>query len=126
MLFNILTKIGEPKDNKKRYLLAAARAIDSLRLAGSKPADQVMAFPRTGETAIPLAVKRAQVFEAMAMSDPQITKHQKHKAAGVSSVSVGNASISYSKSITGLADLLASSEAQMLLRPWLSSWAVFK
>ena len=115
--------------HKAQALATATRHIDMQRLRGRKTDDtQPLAFPRAiywrgawnADTTVPEAVKAAACEEALA-----ILSHDTQRAArqreGLTSVSIGDASESYSAEAlarTQSGELL-SPQAKLLLRPWL-------
>jgi len=115
--------------HKAQALATATRHIDMQRLRGRKTDDaQPLAFPRViywrgawnADTTVPEAVKAAACEEALA-----ILSHDTQRAArqreGLTSVSIGDASESYSAEAlarTQSGELL-SPQAKLLLRPWL-------
>jgi len=115
--------------HKTQALATATRHIDMQRLRGRKTDDtQPLAFPRAiywrgawnADTTVPEAVKAAACEEALA-----ILSHDTQRAArqreGLTSVSIGDASESYSAEAlarTQSGELL-SPQAKLLLRPWL-------
>ena len=115
--------------HKAQALATATRHIDMQRLRGRKTDDaQPLAFPRAiywrgawnADTTVPEAVKAATCEEALA-----ILSHDTQRAArqreGLTSVSIGDASESYSAEAlarTQSGELL-SPQAKLLLRPWL-------
>lgn len=115
--------------HKAQALATATRSIDVQRLRGRKTDDsQPLAFPRAiywrgawnADTAVPEAVKAATCEEALAIlsQDAQRAARQRE---GLTSVSIGDASESYSAEAlarTQSGELL-SPQAKLLLRPWL-------
>ena len=115
--------------HKAQALATATRSIDVQRLRGRKTDDaQPLAFPRAiywrgawnADTTVPEAVKAAACEEALA-----ILSHDTQRAArqreGLTSVSIGDASESYSAEAlarTQSGELL-SPQAKPFLRPWL-------
>jgi hypothetical protein len=114
---------------KEQALITATRAIDMQRLRGRKADDaQPLAFPRAiywhgswcAETEVEDAVKYAQCEEALAI----LTQDQQRAARqrdGLTSVSIGDASESYTTEALGRAQSggLLSAQAKLLLRRWL-------
>ena len=110
-------------EQKERYLITAARRIDTLMLKGRKAVtSQVMAFPRVyGYLPQPQSlvnIKYAQILEALALSDTQATSRRKLQEQGVKSISVGSASESYGDTAGG--GQLLSPAASSLLRPYIA------
>ena len=117
------------EQHKAQALATDTRSIDMQRLRGRKTDDaQPLAFPRViywrgawnADTTVPEAVKAAACEEALA-----ILSHDTQRAArqreGLTSVSIGDASESYSAEAlarTQSGELL-SPQAKLLLRPWL-------
>lgn len=108
------------EDKKEFNLRRAAWNIDALPLNSYKSSIyQDMQFPRGLEKEIPEQVKLAQALEALALSDVQSAQRRQLRTDGITSVTLGSASESYSGSI-GRADIsLISNEACKLLRRWL-------
>ncbi len=115
------------EDKKEFNLRRAAWNIDALPLNSYKSSIyQDMQFPRGLEKEVPEQVKLAQVLEALALSNVQSAQRRQLRADGITSVTLGSASESYSGSI-GRADLsLISSEAYKLLRRWLRGSVVIR
>jgi hypothetical protein len=115
--------------HKAQALATATRHIDMQRLRGRKTDDaQPLAFPRAvywrgawnAETEIPEAVTAATCEEALAILS-QDTQRAERQREGLTSVSIGDASESYSAEAlarTQSGELL-SAQAKLLLRPWL-------
>lgn len=119
---------GLTDDDKQALLNKAYSVINSLPLRGCKSSvDQEGAFPRCGDTVVPLRVKYAEVELALALNDDELTtavQEYKRKADyGISSYSIGNFSetlLSYAGSSVQLEYGLISTEAQRYLLPWLN------
>ena len=114
---------------KAQALATATRSIDMQRLRGRKADDsQPLAFPRaiywrgvwSTEDAVPEAVKAATCEEALAILS-QDTQRAERQRAGLTGVSIGDASESYSAEALARAQSgeLLSAQARMLIRPWL-------
>jgi len=115
--------------HKAQALATATRHIDMQRLRGRKTDDsQPLAFPRAvywlgawnADTEVPEAVKAAACEEALAILS-QDTQRAARQREGLTSVSIGDASESYSAEAlarTQSGELL-SPQAKLLLRPWL-------
>ena len=115
--------------HKTQALATATRHIDMQRLRGRKTDDtQPLAFPRAiywrgawnADTTVPEAVKAAACEEALAILS-QDTQRAARQREGLTSVSIGDASESYSAEAlarTQSGELL-SPQAKLLLRPWL-------
>lgn len=111
-----LWEILEPYQ-KARFLVTAARSIDSLALSGDPLSpEQPLAFPRSPQQEVPAQVKAAQALEALALADPQAATRRELRAQGVAAVTLGKASESYAPPAGGA---LCSTRALRLLRPWL-------
>lgn len=115
--------------HKEQALLTAARNIDMQRLRGRKADDsQPLAFPRAiywrgswcAETEVEDAVKYAQCEEALAILSQDADRAARQRA-GLASVSIGDASESYTTEALGRAQSggLLSAQARLLLRRWL-------
>ena len=109
------------EDEKEAYLKTAAWHINVLRFAGRKHSIfQDMAFPRGSRRGVPDAVKRAQALEALSLTDTQANTRRSLQRQGVTSISLGKASESYTGAgLSDAAEILSSAEALALLRPWL-------
>lgn len=115
-------------EDKQALLNKSYLIINYLPLRGYKTStEQLGAFPRNGDTEVPLVVKYAEVELALAYTDDEVvlaTKEYQQKAAyGIQSYRVGNFSetlLEYSGSSYAMKYGLASTEAERLLSPWLS------
>lgn len=117
---------GSTDADKKVYLANATTRIDTMRYKGKKAtADQVLAFPRYGQTEVPEAVKMACALEAASttLSLSQTSSREALQAAGVSSVSVGNASETYGGEKVTALGAFSSRLAQSLLRKYMAGVA---
>lgn len=114
---------------KEQALITATRAIDMQRLRGRKADDsQPLAFPRAiywhgswcAETEVEDAVKYAQCEEALAILSQDADRAARQRD-GLTSVSIGDASESYTTEALGRAQSggLLSAQARLLLRRWL-------
>lgn len=123
---------------KERALMSATLQIDALAsysggFRGQKAdPDQPLEFPRSPDTVVPDAIKRACCLEALALLDQtqNTTASARAKAIqqGVTSVSIGDASESYAKSSeirTGIKAYLLSDMAIALVRPYLALQGVY-
>ncbi|MEA4884262.1 MAG: DnaT-like ssDNA-binding protein [Clostridia bacterium] len=115
--------------HKTQALITATRTIDMQRLRGRPTSDaQPLAFPRavywrgawSAETEVPEAVKAATCEEALAILS-QDTQRATRQRDGLTAVSIGDASESYSAEVLARAQSggLLSAQAKMLIRPWL-------
>lgn len=115
-------------DDKKEFnLRRAAWNIDALPLNSYKSSIyQDMQFPRGLEKEIPEQVKLAQALEALALSDVQSAQRRQLKADGITSVTLGSASESYSGNSSRADISLISGEAYKLLRRWIKGSVVIR
>ena len=114
-------------DEEKECLLCkAAMKIDLLPLTGRKKSVfQTMAFPRDHQTEVPENVKAAQAEEALAGLDSEMIKRRELQIQWGLSVSLGQVSESYGDvAAAGSMSGLYSSEAYLLLRPYIAGSAV--
>lgn len=114
-------------DKKELNLRRAAWNIDALPLNSYKSSIyQNMQFPRGFEKEVPEQVKLAQALEALMLSDIQSAQRRQLRVDGITSVTLGSASESYSNN-SGRADIsLISGEAYKLLRRWLRGSVVIR
>lgn len=114
------------EDERKQYLILAALHIDNLMLSSRKhSSEQAMQFPRGQNTEVPRAVMLAQVLEALTLSDTQAMQRASLREQGVTSITLGNTSESYSDgSASGNALRLKSNIAMSLMRPYILGSAV--
>ena len=129
---------GAQASDKERALLSATVHIDALSslgggFRGCKATDgQLQEFPRSPDTVVPEAVKRACCHEALAILEQSRDKTAQGREQairqGVASVSIGGVSESYVKlsdQQSGLRGRLLSDMAMALIRPYLAVQGVF-
>lgn len=113
---------GLPDEEKEYQLRQAVLRIERMPFSGRKKSVmQFLSFPREGQNEIPYQVKAAQALEAAAALDNEAESRLSMQAQGVSSVTVGQVSESYSG--TGkMSNMqgLKSQEAFALLRRYLA------
>lgn len=116
--------------DKSQALITATRRIDAQPLRGRRRSEtQDLAFPRAiywqgrwrSEPDPPRAVLEACCEEALALLNSDSSEHAARAGAGVQSISIGDASITYSSAAVASASSggLSSPQAMALLRPWL-------
>lgn len=116
------------EEDKAVLLNVAHDVIDSLPLTGRKTCmNQVDAFPRCPDKAVPTVVLNAECELALALSDEannaSLEEYRKMVEYGIQSYSIGNFSetlLTYNKSSLELQYGLNSAKAKRLLTPWLS------
>lgn len=123
---------------KERALMSATLQIDALSSYGggfrgqkTEP-DQPLEFPRSSDADIPEAIKRACCHEALSLLEQvqsaTASKRAKAIQQGVTSISIGDSSESYSKASecqSGIRRYLLSDMAIALIRPYLALQGVF-
>lgn len=120
---------GLADDDKEVLLQRSFEAIESLPFAGRKSdPSQPNAFPRCPYEEVPIAIKNAQVENAVALSDDSTSEdatfYEKLWQYGVSSYSIGDLSEhtgsgSWGRSSNSVSGL-ASARAIKLLQPYVS------
>lgn len=112
-------------ETQEYYLREAAERIDLLPLTGRKKSMmQYMAFPRDYQSNVPYQVKSAQVAEALVAIDDERSERQELQAQGVTSVTLGQVSESYSGNGSNFTSLgLKSEKAYHLLRRYIAGSA---
>lgn len=86
--------LNSDKDKKEQALAFATVKINNLNFIGDKKVvSQKLEFPRNFEPELPLEIQYAVCEEAIYLLDNSI--HFKNKQYGISSVSIGNSSVSY-------------------------------
>lgn len=112
------TELSE--EDKQVLLLQASSALEQLPIIGRKSSRvQSLAFPRWPMTEVPMAVKHAQIEEAVARGDGQSLQEHAETAGrlrrGVRSFSIGNFSESYRVN-RSIDPVLVSEKAATLLQ----------
>lgn len=118
--------------DKAQALITATRRIDAQPLRGRRRSgSQLLAFPRAiywqgrwhSEPDPPRAVCEACCEEALALLSGDSSEHAARAGAGIQSISIGDASITYSPAAVAAASSggLMSPQAMALLRPWIES-----
>lgn len=85
-------------DARLAALVTATRAIDQLKLKGSKPEGQENQFPRQGQTEIPVAIKLATAELAYSYLDG-IDPHFEYESLAMISQQYSNVRSSYDRSV---------------------------
>lgn len=100
---------------KEQALIFASVKVNNFNFIGNKKsASQKLEFPRDFYPELPSDIQFAVCEEALAISEN--SSHAKNKRLGISSVSIGNSSVSYfDKNNTGI---LLSQEALALVSKW--------
>lgn len=120
---------GMSDEDKTVCLMRSLDAIESLPYVGHKmSATQLLAFPRCPQTEVPENVKRAQIENALCMSDTSNDEdsalYDKLWRYGIESYTIGNlreTSVdgTWGRSRAGGAHGLASAKAYALLTPYM-------
>ncbi len=108
---------------QEKLLTGAAERIDLLSLSGKKKSImQYMEFPRNYQNEVPYQVKCAQAAEAVCVLDTEAENRRMMQEQGVTSVTLGKVSESYSGTAAGSTALhgLHSSAAYALLRRYIA------
>lgn len=110
-------------EQKEKLLRDAALRIDLLNFTGRKKSVmQYMEFPRNYQNEVPYQVKYAQAAEAVCVLDTEAENRRMMQEQGVTSVTLGKVSESYSGTAAGSTALhgLHSSAAYALLRRYIA------
>lgn len=102
---------------KEQALIFATLKINSKHFVGSKlNTEQPLEFPRDFYPRIPTEIQYAVCEEALAIAENSV--HTKNKELGISSMSLGASSISYSSSPSH--DIIISPQASAFLSKWIA------
>ena len=102
---------------KEQALIFATLKINSKHFVGSKlSAEQPLEFPRDFYPQIPAEIQYAVCEEAFVIAENSV--HSKNKELGISSITLGSSSISYS--ISAACDIILSQQASAFLSKWLA------
>lgn len=111
---------GLSDDDKAAFLMQSVDALDTLPYLYRKTDyAQPNAFPRRGEATVPVAVKNAQIENALKLSaEEDESAYEKMALHGVKSYSIGNLSEQLSPGATRSG--IVSLKALQLLKPFMS------
>jgi len=115
-----------PNQDKEVHLRNATYRIDCLHFSGYKhKPNQPLQFPRGMSTDIPLKVKLATAEEALAATDTELLRRISMRQQGITSITLGSASESYSSSVADSYNCpLLSQTAYSYLRQYMVGSAV--
>lgn len=109
--------LSTEKDKKEQALAFATVKINNLNFIGNKKVvSQKLEFPRNFEPELPVEIQYAVCEEALSLLDNS-SIHSKNKQYGISSVSIGNSSVSYFEKNNERG--LLSSEALNFVSKWI-------
>lgn len=107
-------------DSKSVYLLQSVEAIDMLDYTSYPTSvSQSNAFPRSGETTIPTAVKSAQIENALRLArEEDLTDYERMSMLGITSYSIGNFKETFGSKGPTYNEGIVSTKAMKLLAPY--------